>query len=73
MTHSHLGYRTHEGNRREDTFLINLLLPTSPYAGMTSLSELNSRYSKIVLLFNSVLLGKGKYSFANKHVLLLIS
>lgn len=53
--------------------LKHLLLPTSPYAGMTSASELNSTYSKTVLLFSSVLLGKGKYSFASKLVLLLIS
>lgn len=73
MTQGHLGYGTHEENRREETFLINLLLPTSPYAGMTSLSELNSTYSKTVLLFSSVFLGKGKCSFASKLVLLLIS
>lgn len=53
----------------EETFKINLLLPTSPYAGVTSSSELNSIYSKTVLLFSSVLLGKGKYSFASKLVL----
>lgn len=59
MTQSHLGFRTHEENRGKEAFLVNLLLPTSPYSGMTSLSELNSTYSKTVLFFNSVLLGKG--------------